>query len=98
MLLFEVSVLVVLTPAVPGKRTNMPEMKKLKHREVKPSAQNTQQAGTVVRQTLGLFGNQAHSPGQGLVDWPPCFVVICTQVPHYGLSVPKDNCQSAHLR
>lgn len=60
-------------PSSPGERINMPEMKKRKLREVKSSAPNTQQAGTVVRQTLGLFGNQAHSLGWGLVGLATLF-------------------------
>lgn len=93
-------------PSSPRKLIKMPEMKKQRLREVKSSAHNTQQAGTADRhtdrQTLGLFGIQAHSPGRGaggiggtghLVSW-----LFVSKVYAMGLSVSKDNYQSAHLR
>lgn len=76
----------------------MPEMKKLKPREVKSLAQDTQQAGTDVRQTPGLFGNQAHSPGWGLMRLATLFRDRLYVGSTPWVYLPKDNCQSADLR
>lgn len=68
------------------------EMKKLRSREVKSLARDTQQAGTEVR----AVWQPSSFPGQRLVGLANLSHGYCTQAPHrVSLPVPKDNYQGA---